>query len=137
MKDKIHVLLIEDNLSDARLVQGMLEHDKSNAFTFKHVSSLGEGISSLEPGSRSQVILLDLGLPMQPACRPCGESCLWLRTQASWSLPGTRTKSWELLRSGKARTTTSSRVRWTEANCEESCATPSSGTKCKVSSVLR
>ncbi len=63
MKDKIHVLLIEDNLSDARLVQGMLEHDKSNAFTFKHVSSLGEGISSLEPGSRSQVILLDLGLP--------------------------------------------------------------------------
>src|SRR6266852_3999895 len=62
MKDKIHVLLIEDNLSDARLVQGMLEHDKSNAFTLKHVSSLGEGISSLEPGSRSQVILLDLGL---------------------------------------------------------------------------
>src|SRR5258708_23036642 len=63
MKDKIHVLLIEDNLSDARLVQGMLEHDKSNAFTFKHVSSLGGGISSLEPGSRSQIILLDLGLP--------------------------------------------------------------------------
>src|SRR5260370_20990666 len=63
MKEKIHVLLIEDNALDARLVRGMLEHDASGAFTLEHVSTLKEGIRSLERGSGTQVILLDLGLP--------------------------------------------------------------------------
>ncbi len=63
MKNEIHVLLIEDNPGDARLVQGMLEHDADSAFTFKHVSSLGDGLRALESGSANQVILLDLGLP--------------------------------------------------------------------------
>src|SRR5260370_23175619 len=63
MKEKIHVLLIEDNALDARLVRGMLEHDASGAFTLEHASTLKEGIRSLERGSGTQVILLDLGLP--------------------------------------------------------------------------
>src|SRR5689334_9156255 len=61
--DKIHVLLVEDNPADARLVKGMLEHDESGAFTVKHVSTLEEGMRSLAPGCGSQVILLDLELP--------------------------------------------------------------------------
>src|SRR5579859_406760 len=63
MNEKIHVLLIEDNGVDARLVKGMLEHDESDIFTLNHVSTLEEGLRFLEPGSRYQVILLDLWLP--------------------------------------------------------------------------
>ncbi len=63
MKEKIHVLLIEDNALDARLVRGMLEHDESGAFILEHVSTLKEGIGALERGFGSHVILLDLGLP--------------------------------------------------------------------------
>jgi len=63
MKEKIHVLLIEDNALDARLVRGMLEHDESGAFTLEHVSTLEAGTRSLERGFGTHVILLDLGLP--------------------------------------------------------------------------
>lgn len=63
MNDKIHVLLIEDNPGDARLVKGMLEHGEKSAFTVGHVSTLAEGVRSLAPGSGIAVILLDLGLP--------------------------------------------------------------------------
>jgi two-component system, cell cycle sensor histidine kinase and response regulator CckA len=63
MKDRIHVLPIEDNSSDARLVAGMLEHDASSAFTLEHVTTLEDGMRSLALGSGNQVILLDLGLP--------------------------------------------------------------------------
>src|ERR1700676_1306058 len=63
MKDQIHVLLIEDNPTDARLVKGMLEHDSNRVFAFQHASTLQEGIRSLGPGSGIQIILLDLGLP--------------------------------------------------------------------------
>src|SRR5690242_1317898 len=63
MKDRIQVLLIEDNSSDACLVAGMLEHDESSAFTLKHVSTLEDGMRSLALGSGKQVILLDLELP--------------------------------------------------------------------------
>jgi two-component system, cell cycle sensor histidine kinase and response regulator CckA len=63
MKEKIHVLLIEDSAVDARLVRGMLEHDKSGTFTLEHVSTLEAGMRSLERGSGTHVILLDLGLP--------------------------------------------------------------------------
>jgi two-component system cell cycle sensor histidine kinase/response regulator CckA len=61
--DRIHVLLVEDNPGDARLVRGILEHDESSAFTVRHVSTLEEGMRSLAPGSGIAVILLDLGLP--------------------------------------------------------------------------
>ena len=63
MNEKIHVLLIEDNAIDARLVKGMLEHDQSRSFVLKHASTLEQGVRFLERGSEYQVILLDLGLP--------------------------------------------------------------------------
>jgi PAS domain S-box-containing protein len=63
MNEKIHVLLIEDNAVDARLVKGMLEHDESRTFALKHASTLEQGVRFLERGSEYQVILLDLGLP--------------------------------------------------------------------------
>ena len=63
MNEKIHVLLIEDNAVDARLVKGMLEHDESGIFELKHASTLDEGLRLLAPDSVYQVILLDLGLP--------------------------------------------------------------------------
>src|SRR5579863_5291721 len=62
MKDRIQVLLIEDNPGDARLIVGMLEHDESSAFTVNHVSTLEDGMRSLALGAGNQVILLDLGL---------------------------------------------------------------------------
>ena len=62
MKDKIHVLLIEDSAVDARLVKGMLEHDENGIFTLQHASTLEEGLRLLAPDSLYRVILLDLGL---------------------------------------------------------------------------
>jgi two-component system, cell cycle sensor histidine kinase and response regulator CckA len=61
--DKIHVLLVEDNPGDARLVKGMLSRDENGGFTVNRVSTLGEAMRALAPGSENQVILLDLGLP--------------------------------------------------------------------------
>src|SRR5260370_32113131 len=63
MNEKIHVLLIEDNAVDARLVEGMLEHDESGIFELKHASTLEEGLRLLAPHCVYRVILLDLGLP--------------------------------------------------------------------------
>ena len=65
----IHVLLVEDNPGDARLVKEILEHDESTAFRVKHVSTLKEAMSSLAPGAANQVILLDLGLPDESGLR--------------------------------------------------------------------
>jgi two-component system cell cycle sensor histidine kinase/response regulator CckA len=67
--DMIHVLLVEDNPGDARLVKEILEHDENTAFRVKHVSTLGEAMSSLAPGAANQVILLDLGLPDESGLR--------------------------------------------------------------------
>jgi two-component system cell cycle sensor histidine kinase/response regulator CckA len=63
MKEKIHVLLIEDNRVDALVVKEMLEHGEGSAFIVKHASTLEEGMHSLVPGSENRIILLDLGLP--------------------------------------------------------------------------
>ncbi|MGB7848093.1 MAG: response regulator [Candidatus Acidiferrum sp.] len=62
-RDKISVLLVEDNPGDARLVQGMLEKGAGSGFALKHVSTLADGINSLAPEAGIQVVLLDLGLP--------------------------------------------------------------------------
>jgi len=67
--DMIHVLLVEDNPGDARLVKEILEHDESTAFRVKHVSTLEEAMGSLTPGAANQVILLDLGLPDESGLR--------------------------------------------------------------------
>jgi two-component system, cell cycle response regulator len=60
---KIHVLLVEDNPGDARLVEEMLNEGGADDFALKHVESLQEGLRILSQGWANQVILLDLGLP--------------------------------------------------------------------------
>jgi len=60
---KIHVLLVEDNPGDARLVEEMLKEGGADDFVLKHVESLQDGLRILSAGCGNQVILLDLGLP--------------------------------------------------------------------------
>jgi PleD family two-component response regulator len=60
---KIHVLLVEDNPADARLVEEMLKEGGADDFVLKHVESLQDGLRVLSQGCGSQVVLLDLGLP--------------------------------------------------------------------------
>ena len=58
----IKVLLIEDNLGDARLVKEMLADAGASKFSLTHVGLLSEGLSLLRNETR-HVILLDLSLP--------------------------------------------------------------------------
>ncbi len=60
---KIHVLLVEDNPGDARLVEDMLKEGGADDFALQHVESLRDCLRILSQGCRNQVILLDLGLP--------------------------------------------------------------------------
>ncbi len=60
---KIHVLLVEDNPGDARLVEEMLKEGGADDFALTHVESLRDALSIVSPGCGNQVILLDLGLP--------------------------------------------------------------------------
>jgi CheY-like chemotaxis protein len=59
----IHVLLVEDNPLDARLVKGMLRDDGIGDFSIQHAKSLANALSVLSESGNKQVILLDLGLP--------------------------------------------------------------------------
>lgn len=58
----VHVLLIEDNPSDALLVQKMLTREGRTSFAIETRGSLKDGLSRLELGN-IDVILLDLTLP--------------------------------------------------------------------------
>ena len=58
--NKIDVLLIEDSIVDAKLVQTML--NKASMFEVERVDRLSAGIEHLEK-RRSDIILLDLTLP--------------------------------------------------------------------------
>lgn len=63
MKEKIDVLLIEDNSIDALVVQEMLEHDEGSAFKVPHVSTLKAGMGSLVRGFENGVSrILELAL---------------------------------------------------------------------------
>ncbi len=57
----LHLLLVEDNEGDARLIQAMLE-DVGRKVTLEHVTSLDEGVQRLTEGG-FDAVLLDLGLP--------------------------------------------------------------------------
>jgi diguanylate cyclase (GGDEF)-like protein/PAS domain S-box-containing protein len=59
----INVLLIEDNLGDARLVREMLVDAGENRFTLAHVGLIKEGLSLLVKDPGFHLILLDLSLP--------------------------------------------------------------------------
>jgi PAS domain S-box-containing protein len=58
----IKVLLIEDNLGDAVLIQEMLKDVKTTDFEVKHAQILSEGMGYLH-GNDFDIILLDLALP--------------------------------------------------------------------------
>ncbi len=58
----IKVLLIEDNLGDAVLIQEMLKDVKTTNFQVKHAQILSEGIGYLQ-NEDFDIILLDLALP--------------------------------------------------------------------------
>jgi diguanylate cyclase (GGDEF)-like protein/PAS domain S-box-containing protein len=59
----INVLLIEDNLGDARLVKEMLVDAGENQFSLAHVGLIREGLSLLLRDQGFHLILLDLSLP--------------------------------------------------------------------------
>jgi signal transduction histidine kinase len=58
----IKILLIEDNLAEARLLQEVLKGAKLKQFSLVHVKRLREGLNSLVD-DRFDVVLLDLTLP--------------------------------------------------------------------------
>jgi PAS domain S-box-containing protein len=58
----IHVLLIEDNPGDVRLIQEMLKHAKTASFVLESKARLSEGLDRLSRGG-VEVVLLDLSLP--------------------------------------------------------------------------
>jgi hypothetical protein len=59
----IHVLLVEDNPLDARIVLAMLKDDEIGGFRTQHATSLLDALSMLSRGFQNDIILLDLGLP--------------------------------------------------------------------------
>ncbi len=60
--DRIKILLIEDNLGDARLIHEMLSEAKSISFDFEWKDRLSKGLEHLVEGG-IDVVLLDLMLP--------------------------------------------------------------------------
>jgi signal transduction histidine kinase len=60
--DLIRVLLIEDNVAEARLLQEILKGSQPKQFSWSHVQRLKDGLAQLQKKS-FEVILLDLTLP--------------------------------------------------------------------------
>ncbi len=61
-KEKIKVLLIEDDASDLYLIKKMLAEEGDNSFSLEHADNLSEGLGRLNK-TDFDVVLLDLGLP--------------------------------------------------------------------------
>jgi DNA-binding response OmpR family regulator len=61
-ENKIRVLLIEDNLADAELIQRMLAKSKLPVFDVLHLTGLNLGLKALS-AQTFDVVLVDLGLP--------------------------------------------------------------------------
>ncbi len=59
----LRILIIEDNLAEARLLQEILKGSPQESFEFQHVQRLGDGMALLEQGEAFDIILLDLTLP--------------------------------------------------------------------------
>lgn len=60
--ERVKLLLIEDNPSDARLIEVMLEHAGNGLFEIEHVERLEAGVQRLAQGGIN-VVLSDLSLP--------------------------------------------------------------------------
>ena len=61
-KERIKVLLIEDDPSDLYLIKKMLAEEGGNCFGLEHADNLSEGLERLSK-TDFDVVLLDLGLP--------------------------------------------------------------------------
>ena len=62
MDEKVEILLIEDNLGDAGLIEEMLEEFADFPYELKNVETLKEGLSLLKERS-FDIIMTDLRLP--------------------------------------------------------------------------
>lgn len=62
-KDKLSVLLVEDEPGDAKLVEYALRMSSTPTFAVKHVSTLAAAIAHVNGDAVVDVILLDLSLP--------------------------------------------------------------------------
>lgn len=63
MQDRLlHILLVEDNLGDARLLQEMIRDTGSSNVELTHVPDLSSAFDTLAAGD-FDIVLLDLGLP--------------------------------------------------------------------------
>ncbi len=62
MGNSTRILIIEDNIRDARLIQEMLKEVRHFNFVFTHVEKLGKGLECLRKND-FEVLLLDLNLP--------------------------------------------------------------------------
>ncbi|MDD1428314.1 response regulator, partial [Dolichospermum sp. ST_sed9] len=58
----LKILLIEDNLAEARLLQEFIQLKTSQKFSLVHVQKLQDGINQLN-SEKYDIILLDLTLP--------------------------------------------------------------------------
>ena len=63
MKDKtLHVLLVEDNAGDARLLREMFSKEKGDSFQLTHLLRMSDAEAHLAKGG-VDIVLLDMGLP--------------------------------------------------------------------------
>jgi signal transduction histidine kinase len=63
MKEKaLHVLLVEDNAGDVRLLREMFSKERSDSFELTHLLRMSEAEAHLAKGG-VDIVLLDLGLP--------------------------------------------------------------------------
>lgn len=59
---KLHVLLVEDNAGDARLLRAMFSKKKVDRFQLTHVLRISDAETHLAKGG-VDILLLDMGLP--------------------------------------------------------------------------
>ncbi|MEB3159973.1 MAG: response regulator, partial [Synechocystis sp.] len=63
LPSRLHILLIEDNAAEARLLQEILKGATKATFEFCHVKRLTEALIKLKDQDNFDIILLDLTLP--------------------------------------------------------------------------
>jgi diguanylate cyclase (GGDEF)-like protein/PAS domain S-box-containing protein len=61
-RETLNILLVEDNIGDARLIEVLLAEEAGQDLTLTHVMRLGDAVEKLR-AARYDVVLLDLSLP--------------------------------------------------------------------------